>query len=480
MADSPVFGLRKVAYDLFRQSLADCSVERVMERKIRRSVDKLGNPILQFDNITIQLGRLEHIGVIAMGKASASMLNALLPYLQSLTGCELQGVLISPDAAAELPVGFKHFQGGHPVPNRASIEGAQAALNLIDSLKENKSQPESTLCLFLISGGASAMMELPLQRTISLADTVVLYRELVHSGASIREINCVRKHFSAVKGGRLAMRAEGVRSLSLLVSDVPSGDLDALASGPTLPDSSTVEQCRDVLARCDLLRKLPEPVQQFFRSQDLVETPKAHQITATAVTLLTSDDLADRARQYAEEQGFHCVIDNSCDDWDYRAAAKYLLDRFRALRSQHPRVCLISAGEITVEIAALPSSTEDDTSKPVHGAGGRNQHFALYAATLLLPSDGSTLIFSAGTDGIDGNSSAAGAAVDCTTLHQGGVIEEPDRAATESLRKRAEAALRLFDSGTFLASAGCAFVTGPTGNNLRDLRVFIADEQLPA
>ena len=148
------------------------------------------------------------------------------------------------------------------------------------------------------------------------------------------------------------------------------------------------------------------------------------------------------------------MIDNTCDDWEYRAAADYLLDRLRNLRREHPRVCLISTGEVAVELPANASQS---------GIGGRNQHFALHVATLLAESDGSIAVLSAGSDGIDGNSAAAGAVVDAMTLREGGI--------EEALR-----ALKGFDSFRFLERAGATVMTGATGNNLRDLRLLLAED----
>jgi glycerate 2-kinase len=433
-----------MAQNIFRQALADCSIERAFARAIRVT-EQDGSLQLHIHGAEpIDLDPLKHLRIIAMGKASAAMLTALLTRLEPCTHHNITGILIAGEYPSDLPPDFQFFQGGHPLPNEASQDGAQAALKMLRDLQRN--QAAETLVLFLISGGASAMMELALDPAISLEDTRDFYRELVHSGASIAEINCIRKHFSAVKGGRLALAAQGIASLSLLISDVPPEHLDALASGPTLPDISTVEQCREILARYDLQSKFPLSVQQFFDRPDLPETPKPETFTPRAITLLSSDDLAEAARQRAQELGFHVVLDNTCDDWDYRAAAEYLVDRLRSLRSIAPRVCLISSGEVTVK---LPSAA--------NGLGGRNQHFSLYAATLLSPSDASTVILSAGSDGIDGNSPAAGAVVDAQIL-----LAE----AMESLQH--------FDSYTFLQRMGATVLTGPTGNNLRDLRILLS------
>jgi glycerate 2-kinase len=444
--------LRDIAQSIFRQSLTDCNIERAFARAVSVSREDRSLKLLIDGAEPIDLDALKHIRVVAVGKASTTMLNALLNCLKPYTRHDISGVLIAGEQPSDLPPNFQFFQGGHPLPNQASQDGAQAALKMLHALQ--KDEAAETVVLFLISGGGSAMMELPLDPAISLEDTRSFYRELVHSGASIAEINCIRKHFSAVKGGRLALAAHGIESLSLLISDVPPGHLDALASGPTLPDTSTVEQCREILARYDLQNRFPRSVQQFFARYDLPETPKPENFTARAITLLTSDDLAEAARIRAEDLGFHVVIDNTCDDWDYSAAADYLVDRLRSLRSIDPRVCLISSGEVTVK---LPSTA--------NGVGGRNQHFSLYAATLLDSSDASTVILSAGSDGIDGNSQAAGGIVDEQMLFVD---------ASEEALHEAKKSLQGFDSYTFLERMGATISTGPTGNNLRDLRILLS------
>ena len=307
---------RDAAEAIFRHALANCSIEQTLERRFREIVS------------SEDLRNIQQIRIVAAGKAAAPMLAATLAQLERSPAApprKIAGVLIAPQRPAVLPSGFQFFAGGHPLPNQASFAGARAALDL---LSDTDPAPH-TLCLFLISGGASAMMELPLDPAITLADTIGLYRELVHSGASITEINCVRKHFSAVKGGRLALAARGLPAVSVLVSDVPPGRLDALASGPTLPDTSTVAECREILDRYHLLPRFPASIRRFFKRDDLPETPKPGDFSARSITLLTSGDLADAARRHAETLGFHAVIDNTCDDWDYRDAARYLLDRLR-------------------------------------------------------------------------------------------------------------------------------------------------------
>jgi len=311
---------------------------------------------------------------------------------------------------------------------------------------------EPAFCFFLLSGGASAMMELSLEPSITLDDTVAFHRALVYSGAPIAEMNCVRKHFSAVKGGRLGAAASAMPSVTLAVSDVPAGRLDVLASGPTLPDPTTVTECRKILSRYGLLDKFPASVRAFF-TVDFAETPKPGAFPARAVTLLSDRDLAEAARSAAEKLGFHAVVDETTDNWDYSRAAEFLLARLEHLHAQHGRVCLISPGELTVQ---LPSNASV-------GIGGRNQQFALHAATLLEDESRPTAILSAGSDGIDGNSSFAGAVVDEHTLRERGRRE----AALDSLWR--------FDAATFLSGLGATIETGPTGHNLRDLRLLLSE-----
>jgi hydroxypyruvate reductase len=254
-----------------------------------------------------------------------------------------------------------------------------------------------------------------------------------------------------VKGGRLAQAAAPAQQVSVLVSDVPDNAPDALASGPTMPDSSTVKECYRVAEQYGLLPQLPELVRQLFAERRLEETPKAGDDAFARSrwwTVLSNAEVRQAAAGAAARAGFAVTIDNSCDDWDYAAAGDHLLNRLRELRQGVSRVCLISGGEITVRV-------QDG------GQGGRNQQFALYCAQKIAGE--SITILSAGTDGIDGNSPATGALVDGTTL---------ERARPKGL-DAAEAMAR-FDAFPFFETLADAIVTGPTGNNLRDLRVLLA------
>jgi glycerate 2-kinase len=467
--------LSDLACTIFEQTLASCNIEQAVALKVG-VVERDGNgSLLLAGQGMIDLARFRHLRIIALGKAAPAMLEAFLPRLPLPPECDLAGVLISSLHPRNLPDHFEFFAGGHPMPNEASFAGARAVLRMLQAVSEFASRGEDTLSLFLVSGGASAMMELPLDAEISLADTILFNGALVYSGASIREINCVRKHFSAVKGGRLAIAAGGAECLSIFVSDVPSGHLDTIASGPTLPDTSTVEECHEIIHRYNLLDRFPESVRRFFASSTLPETPKPQELAAQTFTLLDANDLAEAARKQAGQFGFHAIIDNTCDDWDYRAAAEYLLGRLRDLRQENARVCLISVGEVAVPLPNSGTGNHYETSS----VGGRNQHLALYTATLLQPSDEPIAVLSAGSDGVDGNSRAAGAVVSAQTLRAARVgVQSGDDTPDNYLHTEAQTALQQFGSYSFFQNAGGTIMTGPTGNNLRDLRILLAEPSI--
>jgi hydroxypyruvate reductase len=303
----------------------------------------------------------------------------------------------------------------------------------------------------MLSGGGSAIAEKPIDDEISLDDLIATYRALVLSGAPIAEINAVRKHLSAVKGGRLAQAAYPAQQVSLLISDVPDNALDALASGPTMPDSTSIADCHAIVEKYELLEQFPASVRELFQRHALEETPKSDDpafVNARWWPLLSNKTAVDEAAVAAAREGFAVEIDNSCDDWDYERTADYLLERVRGLRQKVSRVCLISGGEVTVKVTN-------------GGQGGRNQQFALACATRIAGQN--ITVLSAGTDGIDGNSPAAGAVIDGTTV-----------ARAKEAGIDPAAALSTFDAFPLFNALGDAIMTGPTGNNVRDLRILLA------
>ena len=416
------------AREIFHHALNASSIAAAFDRKVALP--------------PLRLEKYDHVYAIAIGKAALPMLQTLADRLpRPLSGGVCCALLLPSERVANVA----YFAGGHPLPNEDSFRSARAALELLHNTSKHE-RTERDFVFFLISGGGSAMCELPLEARITLADTQTLYRALVGSGATIAEINTVRKHFSAVKGGRLAAACPLAARMSLLLADVPPQHLDALASGPTLQDRSTVAECQEIIARYQLAERFPASVKAFFADAALPETPTLE--NAPVETLLSSDDLAEAARAKAVELGYEAIVDNRCDDWDYADAVRYLLDRFHALQASHAKLCLLSVGEVTVR---LPRE---------HGSGGRNQQFALACALAGLPG---MVVLSAGSDGIDGTSPAAGALADATTV---------ERAKAKGMD--AHSALARFDAYPFFTALGDTLVIGPTHNNLRDLRLLLS------
>ena len=429
--------MRDRARGMFDRALVECSIPHAFARHVLFHVEQL-----QVGTDAYDLGSFERLLVVSIGKAGHTMAVAL----SNIVGTRLTGIIDCPNAPPAQLFGFRYFTGGHPLPNEDSLRAGDAILQLVSGASPR------TLVLFLISGGASAIAEKPISAGISLSDVIETYKALVHSGAPIAEINAVRKHLSALKGGRLARAAAPAYQASVLVSDVPENSLDALASGPTMPDTTTVADCEGIVKRYDLLPRFPASVRALFERGLLEETPKLGDPAfkrSRYTTVLSNATATNAAVESAVLDGFAVELDNSCDDWDYQRAADHLLRRLRELRHGVSRVCLISGGEVTVQVGEKS------------GVGGRNQQFALYCAQQIAGEN--ITVLSAGTDGIDGNSQAAGAVVDGTTV--------------ERARQRGfdvATALAQFDAFPLLDAIGDAIVTGPTGNNVRDLRILLA------
>ena len=479
VSDTALDSLHAEAAEIFTGALEACNIESAFDRRLRFEGKTVRRLIPDGSGPeTINLSDYKRVFVIALGKAAAPMLEVLMDRMKRRNG--LRGICCSKYLPKKRNWRFRYFEGGHPVPNEESFDAARATLAMVKKAKKD------TLIFFLISGGGSAMFDLPLDPQIGLNDTIAFNEALLASGAPINEINTLRKHFSAVKGGRLAIAAPEATKVSLLLPDVPLRTLDALSSGPTSPDHSTVADVREVLTKYDLARKFPASVRAFFERGDLPESPgdkgwrqnflpklprliasNSRTFTGAAAMsseleafrdsvfelLLSSHDLVESARMLAERAGFLVAVDNSCDDWDYADAARYLLQRFHEMRSAHKRFCLVSVGEVTVTMDRTP------------GAGGRNQQFALQCALELAKHPGELLtVLSAGSDGIDGNTQSAGAIADTTTVER-----------ARAFGFDPEQSLRTFNACPLFTSLGDAIVTGPTGQNLRDLRLLMAD-----
>jgi glycerate 2-kinase len=437
--------MRDTVREIFTSALKNASIESAFARNVHceRRLLRIGDDLYHLD-------AHHRVFVVSIGKAAHTMAAALEAQVGS-SSFEAGIAASSVEPASQIR-GFRYFHGGHPTPTAESIRAAEAILKSLASLDS------SSLAIFMISGGGSSIVEKPVATLndddISLSDLAATYQALVHSGAPIAEINAIRKHLSAVKGGRLAQAAYPAQQVSILVSDVPDDTPDALASGPTMPDSTSIHDCERIAAKYDLIDQFPKSVADLFQQHALDETPKSDDpafIRARWWTVLSNKVAIDEAAAAATRAGFAVEVDSSCDDWPYDKAAVYLLGRLRELRSKVSRVCLISGGEVTVTVRN-------------GGVGGRNQQFALACAEHISGQD--ITVLSAGTDGIDGNSPAAGAVVDGSTLCRA----DARNGGAEAVKH----AISTFNAYPLLEGLGDAVITGPTGNNLRDLRILLA------
>jgi glycerate 2-kinase len=406
---------------------------------------------------SFDLRQFVDLRVLAVGKAAHRMLAGLastLPHQARLRGVvcaltppETSGSPHYRGPRADLFSNFQFFVGGHPEPNEGSLLAGRAALELA------RNSTAQTLLIVLLSGGGSALMESPLLATLSLKEIQQLNRALVTCGASIHEINTVRKHISAIKGGRLAQVAYPATVITLAISDVPVGRESALASGPTLPDPTTCADALNVIAKYNLRDRLSQTLRSWLESGAMPETPKASDPALANnqfELVLGMHELFHAAHRFTEAE--HCVAccDNSTDDWPVEKAAAALLAQLKQLQASNPGqpVALIADGE-------LSSAVTGD------GLGGRNSAFVLACVEKIAHQP--IVVLSAGTDGIDGNSPAAGAIADGQTL---------TRARQVGLDPRDF--FQRSDSFRFFDALGDVILSGPSGNNLRDLRLLLS------
>jgi glycerate 2-kinase len=432
--------LKQLARRIFHETLAAIDIPLTMQRKLVRE-----GSLLRCGAATIDLSEFKRIRVVAIGKAAHAMLDGLRAILPR--DFSFAGIASGPVAPAKPHPGIQYFIGGHPIPNEDSWNAAKAILEMLSACDSQ------TVVFFLLSGGGSALVELPLDPLITLADMQQVHRVLIGCGAPIEAINTVRKHISAVKGGRLATAANRATKITLAVSDVPAGKEWALASGPTLPDPTTWSGTEKILDEYALRDKFPDAFHRWVAREALPETPKAGDPAfnnAHFSILLGLDNLFHPAHGAAEGTGCMTCCDNATDDWPVERAAEYLLAQLEELHSNNPtrRVAVIADGEVSSPIRG-------------NGIGGRNAAFVLSCVEKIAGKH--IAVLSAGTDGIDGNSPAAGAVADGETLARA-------HAVGLDLRE----AFQRSDAHRFFERLDDAVITGPTGNNLRDLRVLIA------
>lgn len=394
------------------------------------------------------LASIENIWVVGAGKASAAMARAV----ERVLGARLRGGLVNVKDGHLAPLRrIELNECGHPLPDEAGVRGAARIAAIASAAGERD------LVLCLISGGASALLPLPAP-PVTLAEKQAVTKLLLACGATIHEINAVRKHISAIKGGQLARLAYPATVLSLMLSDVIGDDLDVIGSGPTTPDTSTFAAARAILQRYGIFERIPEAVRLRIErgiAGAIPETPKPGDAAFRRTRNLivgSNVQAALAARKRARELGYRTLLLSTFIEGETReiarmhaAIAKEIVHTSLPLK---PPVCVITGGETTVTLRG-------------GGKGGRNQEFAL-AAALDIAGLKKTVVLSGGTDGSDGPTDAAGAVVD------GGTVE---RAAGQGLNARRY--LDDNDSYHFFEKTAELLVTGPTNTNVMDIRLVL-------
>lgn len=420
--------LHRLAREIFDHALSAVDPRAAVKQAIR-----LNGAVVEIGEARLDVSSRPVYG-IAIGKAAA----ALATGLEETLGARLsKRVLVS--------------SGGHPLPNEASLATARTAFELLD-----RADAEEAVVVFLISGGGSAMIEWPVSDDISLADLRAANQILVSCGASINEINAVRRAFSAVKGGALARRAPRAHKFTLIVSDTNPGDEASVASGPTMDTPPDAPQAIDVIEHYQLETRLPQSIMKAIRTaartsqeEGLGSAPPA---SGPHIVLLDNETALAAARSKALSLGFTSAILNDISEQPIEIGCDLLISRLLAQPTRDP-LCLISGGEFSCPVRG-------------NGRGGRNLETVLRSAIRLnestLNNSQHFVILSAGTDGIDGNSPAAGAVADETTIPR---VLELGLDPREYLARS--------DSYSFFERLNTLIITGPTGTNVRDLRIFL-------
>lgn len=444
---------RKHALQIFRAALDAADPERAVRRFL-----SFDGRILTLARRRYQLSHFDRIQIIGAGKASAAMASAV----ERILGHRISSGLVNvPNGPQPRVHRIKLNQSGHPVPDRRGLEGAQR----IAEIARTANARDLLICL--ISGGASALLPDP-QPPVTLAALQQITRQLLASGATITELNTVRKHISYLKGGQLARLAAPAPVISLMLSDVIGDDLSVIGSGPTVADRSTFADAASVFERYNI--KPPASVRKRLESK-AAETPKPGDPLFDHVqnVIIGSNRLAiDAAAREASALGYRPLVLSTSIEGETRdiammhaAIAKEIRTAGRPAREP---VCILSGGETIVTIRGK-------------GRGGRNQEFVLAAALALYESDGvlhgsdgafgPATIFSAGTDGIDGPTDAAGGIADEATLVRAHDLGLDPRAYLENN-----------DSYHFLQRLEVLIKTGPTGTNVMDVRMILLPKPL--
>jgi hydroxypyruvate reductase len=435
--------LRQDARRIFAAGVAAVDPVTAVQRTVVRQ-----DETLLVAGVSYDLPRYTHIYAVGGGKAGATMAQGL----EMVLGDWLTSGAVTVKYGHLAPVSrVTLYEAGHPIPDAAGIRGAEAIMRLAHQAGA------ADLVFCLLSGGGSALLPAP-GPGISLAEKQQLTSLLLECGASIDEINVIRKHISRLKGGQLARLVDPATLITLVLSDVVGDRLDAIASGPTVPDPSTYQDCLDIVARYDLLERLPASVRAHLQRGQIGGCPDTPKVGDAAfarcqTVIIGNNRLAlQAAHKIAQALGYKTLILSSSIQGETRDIARMHAAIAQEIRHSGvplaPPACVISGGETTVTMRG-------------NGKGGRNQEFVL-AAALDIADLERVVVLSGGTDGTDGPTNATGAVADGQT-----------RARARALGLEPEQFLRRNDSYHFFTALDDLLFIGPTGTNVMDIHVLL-------
>ncbi|MBI4816497.1 MAG: DUF4147 domain-containing protein [Deltaproteobacteria bacterium] len=437
---------------IYREALDASHAGRAVEARLQVS-----SGAIRAGRRAIALDRVERVGVVAIGKAAPAMAEAVPEAIREKTAF---GLILTKEGYARDVPGFQIREAGHPIPDRRSIRATDEIVELVSELGEED------LLLVLISGGASALLFSPVQE-IGFNDSISLNELMLDSGMSISDINSIRSHLSRVKGGRLAVAAAPASVLTLALSDVVGDKLPVIGGGPTVADPSRYKDAVSALRKARIWDNVPESVREYLEAGNRGEIPESPKpgdprlSRAFAAVVGGPRTLLRAAARSARAQGWRvrCAtrpIEGPVED----LVEKYMTRAKSMVRSGTGREVFVAVGEPTVEIPAELSAARGGSGV---GKGGRSQHLALLMARAMV-SDAHMAFLSAGTDGTDGHTNAAGGVVDGNTI-----------AELKAAGRDPDADLARYDSYESLSAAGARIETGPTDTNVTDLHLLAVE-----
>ncbi|MCP3926632.1 MAG: glycerate kinase [Desulfobacterales bacterium] len=426
---------RDDAYKIFKSALKEVDPYSSVKKSLTLSGD-----ILKAGNRSYNISEYSKIRLLGAGKASGRMALAVEEILSDKLS---KGLVIVKYNHTELLSKTEIIEAGHPVPDKKGEEGAQKLLDYA------KKADHGTLIIFLVSGGGSALTPLPLDN-ISLDQKQQITIELLNSGATIHEINTIRKKLSKIKGGKFVEISYPATVLSLILSDVVGDDLDIIASGMTVPDKSTHEDCLRILKKYGLEKKIPVKILKLFKKNEI---NRSSLFDRSSIFLIGKNyDALKAAKSKAEKLGYNTLILSSTIEGNTKSVAHIHCEIAKQIIKTGDPVktpaCIISGGETTVNVTG-------------NGMGGRNQEFALECVEKISGFH-NILIFSAGTDGTDGPTHAAGAIADSKTLKEG---IEKGLNHNDFLKRN--------DSYNYFKPLNNLIMTGPTKTNVMDIKIIL-------